>query len=435
MTEPVLASTALGPGPSARCSPARPHFTRQAPTPAPLYDASYRFADRSKASTPSSRQALDSPTSQEMIKKRRRRACPSCVRCHRLKVKCDKKQPCTRCRLSGRGKHCTYTHRIEAEATASAASEGGSPLAMADEELAAVVATWYSRHGGPSQRALLSRVSFRGRDAASCGWAANAQPEQPNTLCGIGHSIFLAASRDVAQGHDECAAGRALPGDPTVELCMAAEACLGKTPFMLRPNISTMRTLWLVVLAKQVVNGTCWSFDSCWCLLGVVVRLAVCLGIHRPRPPPASLPVVFRDWESGQVLWTTVLYLNVQMAMTTRIPSCLSSEEMLQDYGTQSRSFATLDTPTSTWHAVIHTSCPTILRVISRASSDVDKPSYEEILGTARVRELESVLDRVHGHNTTLRIALDVFFRRVILVLHRRHALEPDAPSRYPVSY
>ena len=43
-----------------------------------------------------------------------------------------------------------------------------------------------------------------------------------------------------------------------------------------------------------------------------------------------------------------------------------------------------------------------------------------------------------HGYdfdNTMLRIALDIFFRRVILVLHRRHALEPDAPSRYPVSY
>lgn len=368
---------------------------------------------------------------------------------------------------------------------------------------------------------------FREHDQAETGYGlelAN-RPSQLNTLSGIENAVFLTASKEVIQRHDECAAGRALPGnfpfnspgavkytsldrvrelveshrarhreyidsylelyqcihpiidtlqfltqvvkfwddptstsvawlaeflmvlslgcfsvrrdpEPTVELCMAAEACLSKTPFMIRPNISTMRTLCLVVVTKQVVNGTCWSFDSCWSLLGVIVRLAVCLGIHRPQPPPDSLPVVFRDWESSQILWTTILYFNIQMAMTTGMPSCLSSEEMLQDHGTLSWSFATLDTPASAWHAVIHTSYPVILRVIARVNSDVDKPSYEEILEySARVRELKSVMDRVQGHNTTLRIALDVFFRRVILVLHRRHALEPDAPSQYPVSY
>ncbi len=227
------------------------------------------------------------------------------------------------------------------------------------------------------------------------------------------------------------------PGS-TVELCMAAEACLARTPFMLRPTVSTMRTLCLMLLAKQVINGTCWSFDSCWALLGVVVRLAVCLGIHRPEPPPDSPAVVFRDWEAGQLLWTTILYFDVQMAVTTGMPSCISADELLRDNGGLSWTFPTLATPTAAWHAVIHTACPTILQVVTRVNSEADRPSYTEIIEhSTKVRQLMGILERVRGPEVTpaLRVAIDVFFRRVLLVLHRRHALEPDAPVRYPISY
>ena len=47
------------------------------------------------------------------IVKKRRRAHLSCTRCFRLKVKCDKELPCSRCRSSGWGRHCTYKHKRE----------------------------------------------------------------------------------------------------------------------------------------------------------------------------------------------------------------------------------------------------------------------------------------------------------------------------------
>ncbi|UNI19535.1 hypothetical protein JDV02_005715 [Purpureocillium takamizusanense] len=454
-------------------------------------------------------------------RKKRRRACLSCVRCHRLKVKCDKKQPCTRCRLSGWGRQCAYTHRVEDEATMMArddpstpASADAVPFVVTEEEPETVITTWHARHRGLSHwRALLCRL---------------------DSLSDLTSRVLHTPATDIAQQHTQCAQGRALPGnfpfnspgavrfaaspslepvrqllethrarhelyvdaylalyqplhpvidtprfltetarfwddpsgthvgwlaemlmvmalgcfavesrggrDPesTVELCMAAEACLARTPFMLRPTVSTMRTLCLMLLAKQVINGTCWSFDSCWALLGVVVRLAVCMGIHRPEPPPDAPAVAFRDWEAGQLLWTTILYFDVQMAVTTGMPSCLSADELLRDNGGMSWTFPTLATPTAAWHAVIHTACPTILQVVTRVNSAVDRPSYEEIIEhSAKVRQLMGILERVRGPEVTpaLRIAIDVFFRRVLLVLHRRHALEPDAPARYPISY
>lgn len=222
---------------------------------------------------------------------------------------------------------------------------------------------------------------------------------------------------------------------PSVELCMAAEACLAKTPFMLRPNISTIRTFCLMVLAIQSTNGTCWAFDGCWNLLGLVVRLAICLGFHRPDPPPCSSPVVYQDWKSGQVLWATILYFNIQVSIITGMPSCVAPDEVTRGSDSLSWSFSALDSAAVAWQAVIFSSCPTILRIISRVNTDNDRPSYEEILEySSQVRQLMGILDRVQGR-TTLRITLDVFFRRVLLVLHRPHALDSDAPTRYPVSY
>lgn len=45
--------------------------------------------------------------------KQRQRAQLSCIRCHRLKVRCDRDLPCSRCRASGWGKFCEFRYRTE----------------------------------------------------------------------------------------------------------------------------------------------------------------------------------------------------------------------------------------------------------------------------------------------------------------------------------
>ncbi|KAG8410916.1 hypothetical protein J3458_016482 [Metarhizium acridum] len=437
-------------------------------------------------------------------RKKRRRACLSCVRCHRLKVKCDKKEPCTRCRISGWGKQCEYTHRVEPS------SEAASLYVLTEEDPQVALATWHSRHRGLSHwRSLLSKAScsapnfslgciaqlkslpvlatdeviLRNHSAASGIMLPDNFPfnsprappfaciEKVRTLIGSHRGdcdAFVKGYLDLYQTvhpiidtnefQDRVSAYWNDPScvdaawlsqflmvlalgqlvvtrktAPTVELCMAAEACLAKTPFMLRPNLSIMRTMCLMVLAKLTTNATCWSFDACWNLLGFVVRQAICLGFHRRDPPTYSSPVVYADWESGKIIWTTLLYFNIQVAMISGMPSCVStdvvaSQDLAWDLGP-------LDTAALAWHSVIHTSCPTIINIMSRVNADTNLPSYEEILEySSQVRQCMGILDRVQGPRT-LRMTLDMFFRRVLLVLHRRHALEVDAPSKYPVSY
>lgn len=53
--------------------------------------------------------AATAPAGQRVVRKRKRN-CLSCLRCHRLKVKCDKELPCGRCKSSGNGRECYYSY-------------------------------------------------------------------------------------------------------------------------------------------------------------------------------------------------------------------------------------------------------------------------------------------------------------------------------------
>lgn len=76
----------------------------------------------------------------DRVTKKRARACISCTRCHRLKVKCDKQSPCSRCLRSGYENMCIYTHRSGARSELDISriiSNNGDPEF--------VVATWFLR--------------------------------------------------------------------------------------------------------------------------------------------------------------------------------------------------------------------------------------------------------------------------------------------------
>lgn len=115
------------------------------------------FQDTTPATTP------PTPFAQRHGVKKRKRACLSCTRCHRLKVKCDKGEPCARCCQSGVEKACTYTNRPNPfDQPSEQAIEQPSqqiPFALIGEDPQWVVATWFLRKRGSTHyRAIIDRV-------------------------------------------------------------------------------------------------------------------------------------------------------------------------------------------------------------------------------------------------------------------------------------
>lgn len=88
--------------------------------------------------------------------KNRQRAQLSCIRCHRLKVKCDKELPCSRCRISGWGKSCAYHHRAEKTGPSNASPQ------QITKDPDSVIEAWHSQSRSATHwTEVLSTVSIR----------------------------------------------------------------------------------------------------------------------------------------------------------------------------------------------------------------------------------------------------------------------------------
>lgn len=220
-------------------------------------------------------------------------------------------------------------------------------------------------------------------------------------------------------------------GEPPVatELMMAAEACLMQTPFSFRPTLLALKTLALMVVAKQVCNPTCWSVDSCWSLLGLLVRTAFIYGLPQD---PSSLEDEGRNQEekdSRRKLWLTILYLDVKVAMCAGMPPLTRPDELgtlekIPDWG-----------PPDSLQMVLYQSLPTVLAVMAQINSNKEQIPYPDVLRyNAQLRELMSHAQRVCTGQLQ-RTTVDIFLRRCLMVLHRPFALHPEGPVMFPESY
>ncbi|KAJ4861358.1 fungal zn(2)-Cys(6) binuclear cluster domain-containing protein [Trichoderma breve] len=322
--------------------------------------------------------------------KNRQRAQLSCIRCHRLKVKCDKELPCSRCRMSGWGKSCAYHHRAEKTSPSNA-----SPQQVAKDP-DSVIEAWHSQSRSATHwTEVLSTLKLQaGRSGLQvCDLIPDFIRQQkmgaqddylvpenfPFNSPAAAKFTPMDAVQDLLQRHREnyqsyidgylvlyqtshpiIDTSAFLPlvetfwNDPkaadmawlasflmvlalgcfavtrdqhaTIELCMAAEACLGKTPFMVQPDMLAIRTLCLMILAKQTVSTTCRTFDSCWTLLGIVTRAAVGMDLHKQRVPLDQSREGIRAWQSSQTLWSIIVYFCVQVATITGKPLLVSAD-------------------------------------------------------------------------------------------------------------
>lgn len=159
-------------------------------------------ADASPASlaAPSADPALARPgPHQQRIVRKRKRNCLSCLRCRRLKVKCNKELPCGRCKASGNGRECYYSYNK--------GPNGGkfpcptAPVPSSRDEMKPQMATWQVQHrvrGSSHWRELMTKVREPPRsDETEGGGDAD-----------VGRSVH-AARHDVEEpGHDALTGSR-----------------------------------------------------------------------------------------------------------------------------------------------------------------------------------------------------------------------------------
>ena len=213
-------------------------------------------------------------------------------------------------------------------------------------------------------------------------------------------------------------------------LMYASEACLAKTTYMFRPTLANISTLCLMVVAKQVAHATCWVLDACWSLMGVVVHLSMMAVLHQEWMAGYTDAAFVKERMLRRRLWTTVVFLNIQLAFLTG-QQCLLPQDTWEPVFEADES-ATLE---DCWDTLLPRAFPVIVAMQIRTNSTTNPITYAEAEHYDVL--IRSHMQRILAHpgSTVLHLALNVFFRRVLCNLHTQHAVLPNAASLYPTSY
>ncbi|KAK5993894.1 hypothetical protein PT974_07331 [Cladobotryum mycophilum] len=466
-----------------------PSTSTESPEPQPSTVDNVPAPEESTAS-------VEPPAPAQRIIRKRKRNCLSCLRCHRLKVKCDKELPCGRCKSSGNGRECYYTYNK--------GPNGGkfpcpsAPTSNKVEETKTVLATWQVQHkvrGSSHWRDLMTKIGALTQmkshslaaaleDVATNACLANFTLPGNFPFGTPGASKYYtrdAVTRLLAT--EKANVGKYIQGyvelldvvnpildfdifereverywvDPhavnlcwlsqflmvlglgcfvacnespvAVELMMGAEACLMQTPWSFRPTLLSLKTMALMVVAKQVCNATCWSVDSCWSFLGMLVRTAFIYGLPQDTSTGGDPTQSAEENDARKKLWLTILYLDIKVAMCTGMPPLTRPDELgslkkIPDWGAS-----------DSLQMVLYQSLPTVLTVMSQINSKKDQIAYPDVLRyNTQIRELMAHAERICP-NELQRMTVDIFLRRCLMVLHRPFALHQEGPIMFPESY
>ncbi|KAF7118412.1 hypothetical protein CNMCM5793_007929 [Aspergillus hiratsukae] len=176
-----------------------------------------------------------------------------------------------------------------------------------------------------------------------------------------------------------------LPSVPRTEFLEVSQGFLHRTSLIAHPNLDIIRTLCLMVVAKQMVQMSCSAMDTSWCLTGLIVRIAMSMGLHSARVDDPRLGRA--EQQMLNVLWKSIMYLNLPTTPLDQKPM-----RLLCKYTAETR------------------------YLLLRASEAlrISHPT------TGEARQA---------------IMLDILFRWLLLSVHRPFAHDECAPLRYPLSY
>jgi len=214
------------------------------------------------------------------------------------------------------------------------------------------------------------------------------------------------------------------------EYFYASEACLAQTAYMYRPTTANISTLCLMVLAKSVAYATCWALDTSWNVMGLVVRLSMMMVLHKEWMAGFDEPAIAHERQARRKLWMVVVYMDIQLSLITGQQSVLPQDDFPNE--TEHCAPANLE---DCFESILPRSLSIIRHVLSRINSAHDQITYDEAAQyELEIRQLMRQTSELPG-NENLRLALDLFLRRALSVLHGQYAIAYDAQCLYPVSY
>ncbi|KAI0601795.1 fungal-specific transcription factor domain-containing protein [Biscogniauxia sp. FL1348] len=223
-------------------------------------------------------------------------------------------------------------------------------------------------------------------------------------------------------------------------------------------EFSTLQAEILRLMAQRMLDA---QNQESWTHLGLIVRMAMTMGMH--RDPSEFAPKIPPFWaEVRRRVWYTILELDVHMSMQCNLPSCiregdftcqpprnLNDEDLRPDMEEAPASRPLENDTDNRIQAFAARSLPYRFQIVDLINRIDNLQDYQQVLdlGNALERVFEDVrylLPAAHSPEAAMdprrlwqtRVILDMNCRRPLLALYRPFALSsPDAPQQIMTGY
>lgn len=217
-----------------------------------------------------------------------------------------------------------------------------------------------------------------------------------------------------------------------------ADAAFKGSQFMMVHDLAVVRTLCMTAMAKIMDLITFNDTKSCSPLLGLLVRLAESMSMHRH-------PSLFREMPEYEGLnrikiWTAIAFVDIMSSVSSSLPLLIRNEDHdVFPYFNPARSPSTEDSgrdkPSSVTGEVseaqmlLSEALPLASSIVTTANSVKSEYTYDQVENTdKRLRQILNTLSKTnmdHGVDAFFlqdlmlqKAMLEVFVRRMLLILH-----------------
>lgn len=228
-----------------------------------------------------------------------------------------------------------------------------------------------------------------------------------------------------------------------------ADAAFKGSQFMVVHDLAVVRTLCMAAIAKIMDLITFNDARSCAPLLGLLVRLAQSMSMHRH---PSLFPEMPENEGLNRLkIWTTIAFLDMMSSVSYSLPLLIRNEDHdVFPYSTTASSSTTgtgategsvsITDQVSEAQMLLSEALPLASSIVTTANSVKSEYTYDQVETTdKRLRQILNMLSKINVEDELnafslqglmlQRAMLQVFIRRMLLILHEPFARDSENVS------
>jgi hypothetical protein len=213
----------------------------------------------------------------------------------------------------------------------------------------------------------------------------------------------------------------------------AESALMNRGQYMTKPNLTTLRVLCLISIAKQIDIVTLDDSDGSWVFMGFVMRIGMGMCLHIGASSFEAMPKI--EAMARRRIWNTMMLLDSTTALDSGMPLVLRPEDYDSSSLSQNEPRGNESLPSTEavpprmlideyYQKILADVTPIAAAIINKANSTSPKFGRDQIKDyDKRIRHL---LRKADICITPQKAVIEVVLHRCLLAMHQSCGINPD---------